>query len=65
MNDKEFGSFQFFKMKYRKGGSKQISRSAELVPKESCSLVFNLRNFKKLRKSTAESCRMQLNLMNN
>ena len=61
-NDEEFGFFKFLNMKYRRGN--QLT-SAELIPNKKLgrsSLIW--RNLKKLRKSTSESCKMHLNLMN-
>ena len=64
MNDKEFGSFKLLKFKYRRGD--QIIQLFCRIgsPQEIRSPLFNLMNFQKAEKSTAESCRMNWNLMN-
>ena len=64
MNDEEFGSFKFLKLKYRRGEQIirlfcRIGSLQEIRPP-----LFNLRKFQKFGKSTAESCRMHWNLMN-
>ena len=64
MNDQKFGFFKFLKLKYRRGDQK-FSFSAQLVPLQKLGPpLFNLRKFQKPQKSTAESCRMHWNLMN-
>ena len=65
MNDEEFGSFKFLKLKYRRGD--QIIQLFFRIgsPQEIRSPVFNLRKFQKPEKSTTEWCRMHWNLMNN
>ena len=64
MNDKEFGSFKLLKLKYRRGD--QIIQTFWRIgsPQEIRSPLFNLMNFQKPEKNTAESCRMYWNLMN-
>ena len=64
MNTKEFGSFKFLKLKYRRGD--QISQSFCKIgsPRQVKSPLFNLGKFQKTEKSTVESCRTQWNLMN-
>ena len=64
MNDKEFGSLKFLKLKYRRGD--QIIQPFCRIgsPGEIRSPLFNLTKFKKAEKSTAESCRKHWNLMN-
>ena len=64
MNAKEFGSFKFLKFKYIR--EVQIIQLFWRIgsPQEIRSPLFNLRKFQKLQKSTAESCKMHWNLMN-
>ena len=64
MNEKEFGSFKFLKLKYRRVDQiiKTFCRTGS--PKEIRSPLFNMTKFQKPKKSTAESCRMHWNLMN-
>ena len=64
MNDDEFGSFKFLKLKYRSGD--QIIQLFWRIgsPKEIRFPLFNLRKFQNLEKRTAESSRMYWNLMN-
>ena len=69
LDDKEFGSFKFLKLKYRRrrgeGGAQIIQPFWRIG---SCQEIrfslFNIRKFKKTEKSTSESCRMHSNLMN-
>ena len=62
-DDEEFGSLQFLKLKYRRGD--QIIQPFCRIgsPQEIRSPLFNLRKFEKTEKSTAESCRMHWNLL--
>ena len=55
MNDQEFGSFKFLKLKYRRRD--QIIQPFFRIssPQEIRSPLFNLTKFQKLEKSTAES----------
>ena len=64
MNDEDFGSFEFLKLKYRRGD--QIIQPFCRIgsPQEIRSPLFHWRKFQKTEKSTAESCRMHWNLMN-
>ena len=64
MNDEEFGLFNFFKLKYRR--EDQIIQPFCRIgfPQEIRSPLLNLRKFSKYEKGTAESCRIQSNLMN-
>ena len=64
MNDKEFGSFKLLKLKYRRGG--QIVQPFWRIgsPQEIRSPLFYLKKLQKPEKSTAESCKMHWNLMN-
>ena len=64
MNDQEFGSFKFLKLKYRRGD--QIIQPFCRIgyPQEYRCPLFNLRKFQKAEKSTVESCRMHWNLIN-
>ena len=65
MNDDEFGSLKFLKLKYRRG-DEIIQLFWRIVSsQEMRSPLFNLRKFQKAEKSTAESYRMHWNLMNN
>ena len=64
MNDEEFDSVKFLELKYRRGD--QIIQPFCRIgsPQEIRSPLINLMNFQKAEKSTAESCRMNWNLMN-
>ena len=64
MNDKEFGSFNFLKLKHRRGD--QIIQPFCRIgcPLEIRSPLLNLSKSSKHEKSTAEPCRIQSNLMN-
>ena len=64
MNDKEFGFFKCLKLKYRRRD--QIIQSFCRIgsPQEIRSPLFNLKKFSKTDKSTAGSCKMHWNLMN-
>ena len=58
MNDEEFGSRKFLKFKYREA-DQIIQPFRELVPpKKLYPPLFNLKQFQKIEKSTAESYRM-------
>ena len=63
LDDEEFGSLQLLKLKYRRGD--QIIQPFCRIgsPQEIMSPLFNLRKFEKTEKSTAESCRMHWNLL--
>ena len=64
MNDKEFGSFKFLKLKYRRG-DKIIQPFCRIgSPQEIRYPLINLMSFKKAEKSTAESYRTNSNLIN-
>ena len=64
MNDKDFGSFKFLKLKYRR--EDQIFQPFCRIgfPQEIRSALYNFRKFQKTEKSASESCRTHLNLMN-
>ena len=64
MNDKEFGCFKLLKLKCRKGD--QIIQAFYRIGsrQEIRSFLIKLMNFQKGEKSTAKSCRMNWNLMN-
>ena len=64
MNKKEFGSLKLLKLKYIRGD--QIIQSFCRIgsPQEIRSPLFNLMNFQKAEKGTAESYKMHWNLMN-
>ena len=64
MNEKEFGSFKFLKLKSRRGD--QITQLFCIIGfhQEIRIPLFNLMKFQKLEKSTSESRRMQWYLMN-
>ena len=55
MNDEEFGSSKFLKLKYTKEGQIIKSFCRICSPQETMSRVFNLQKFYKTEKSTAES----------
>ena len=57
MNEEEFESFKFLKLKFRRGD--QIIQPFCRIgsPQEIMSPLFNLRKFQKTEKSTAKSCR--------
>ena len=58
MNDEEFGSFKFLKLKHR-GGDQIIQPFCRIgSPEEIRSPLFNLTKFQKPEKNTAELCRM-------
>ena len=58
MNDEEFGSLKFLKLKYRRG-DQLIQPFCRIGSAEDVrSLLFNLTKFQKADKSIAESCRM-------
>ena len=63
LDDEEFGSLQLLKLKYRMGD--QIIQPFCRIgsPQEIRSPLFKLRKFEKTEKSTAESCRMHWNLL--
>ena len=63
LDDEEFGSLKFLKLKYRRGD--QIIQPFWRIgsPQEISCPLFNLRKFEKTEKSTAESCRMHWNLL--
>ena len=65
MNDAKFGSFKCLMLKYRRGDQiiQPFCRIGSL--QEIRSRLFKLRKLSKTVKSTAESCRMHLNLTNN
>ena len=65
VNDQEFGSLKFLKLKYTKGDLIIQLFCRIGSPQEIRSPVFNLRKFQKPEKSTTEWCRMHWNLMNN
>ena len=62
LNDNEFGTLKFLKLKYRKGD--QIVQLFRIIssPQETRSPLFNLGAFQKTEKITADSCRMHWNL---
>ena len=64
LDDEDFGSLKFLKLKYRRGA--QIIQPFCRIgsPQEIRSPLFNLRKFKKIEKTTNESCRMYWNLPN-
>ena len=64
MNDEEFASFNFLKLKYRR--REEITESLCRVgsPQEIRSTILNLRKFSKYDKNAAEACRNQSNPMN-
>ena len=63
LDDKEFGSLKFLKLKYRRG-DQIIQPFCRIVsPQEISSPIFNLRKFEKTEKNPAESCRMHWNLL--
>ena len=64
MNDEEFAWFKFLKLKYRRENQIIQLFCRTGFPQEIRSPLFNLRKFQKTEKSTAESCRMHWNLMN-
>ena len=64
MNDEEFGSFRLLKFKYRRGHQIIPAFCRIGSPQEIRSPLFNLMNFQKPEKSTAESCRRHWDLMN-
>ena len=64
LNDEEFGSLQFLKLKYRRGGPNKSAVLQNWFPQEIRSPLFNFRKFQKTGKSTVESCRMHWNLLN-
>ena len=65
MNDKEFGSFKFLKLKYRKRDQIiQLFCRIGSPPQEIRFPFFNLKKVLKTEKSTAESCRIHWNLIN-
>ena len=63
LDDEEFGWLKFLKLKYRRGD--QIIQAFCRIgsPKKFCAPSFNLRKFEKTEKSTAASCRMHWNLL--
>ena len=64
MNDKEFGSFNFLKLKSWRGVQIIHLLCRICSPQEIKCPLFNLRKSQKPEKSTVESCRMHWNLMN-
>ena len=64
INDKEFGSLKFLKLKYRRGDQIIHPFCRVGFPQEIRSPLFNLTKFQKAEKSIVESCRMDWNLMN-
>ena len=64
MNDEELGCLKFLNLKYRRVD--QIIQPFCRIgsTQEIKSPLFNLRKFQKIEKSTGESCRTHLNLMN-
>ena len=64
MNDKEYGSFKFLKLKYRRVDQIIQPFCKSGSPQEIRFSLFNLKKFEKNEKNTAESCRMHWNLMN-
>ena len=64
LNDEEFGSLKFLKLKCRRG-DQIIQPFCRIGSSQDISSPFiNLRKFLKTEKSTAESCRMHSNLLN-
>ena len=63
LDEEEFGSLKFLKLKFRRGDQiiQPFCRIAS--PQEIRSPLFNFRKFEKTEKSTAESCRMHWNLL--
>ena len=64
MNDEEFGSFKCLILKYRRRDQVIQPFCRTDSPEEIRSLLLNLSKFSKTDKSTAESCTMYWNLMN-
>ena len=64
MNDQEFRSLDFLKLKYKREDQMIHSFCRIGFPQEIRFLLLNLRKFSNYEKSTAESCRIQSNLMN-
>ena len=63
LDGEEFGSLKFLKLKYTRS-DKIIQPFCRIgSPQEIRSPLFNLRKFEKTEKSTAESCRMHWNLL--
>ena len=64
MNDEEFRSFNFLKLKYRRGDkiNQPFCRIGSLSTNQV--FLFNFKKFSKHEKNFAESCRIQSNLMN-
>ena len=63
LDDEEFGWLKFLKLKYTRG-DQIIQPFCRIVsPQEIRSPLFNFRKFEKTEKSTAESCRMHWNLL--
>ena len=64
MNDKDFGSFKWLILKYRR--EDQVIQMFCRIgsPQQITSPLFNFRKFSKIDKSAAESCRMHWNLLN-
>ena len=58
MDDEEFGSLKFLKLKYRRGDQRIQPFCRIGSPQEIRSPLFNLRKFEKTEKSTSGSCRM-------
>ena len=65
LDDEEFGSLKFLKLKYRRGDQIIPPFCRIGSPQEIRSSLFNLRKFEKTEKITAESCRMHWNLLDN
>ena len=63
LDEEEFGSFKFLKLKYTRGDPIIQPFCRIGSPQEIRSPIFNLRKFEKTEKSTAESCRMHWNLL--
>ena len=63
-NEEEFGSFKCLKLKYQRRNAIIQPFCRIGSPKEIRSPFFHLRKFWKTERSTAESCRMHWNLMN-
>ena len=63
LDDEELGSLKLLKLKYTSGD--QIIQPFCRIgsPQEISSAIFNLRKFEKTEKTTAESCRMHWNLL--
>ena len=64
INDEEFGSFKCLTLKYRRGDQRIQPFCRIGSPQKIISPLFNLSKFWKFDKSTADSCRMHWNIIN-